>query len=134
MTWQEFEPMLRERLTRLIDSDPEVLLEHDGGPFGLKAHLYLATLYGIDGQVDAEWRIPAVTSTLLRPLMRRSSYAIPESEPGPGIATARYELQSSWATLNLDWMLHRNLLPDDVRPDPGTFLVTVALLRYRHRL
>lgn len=133
---QEFVNVLRDRLTAHVESQPEVLLEHDGGPMGLKADLYLATLYGMDGQVDAEWRIPKVEPYLLRPVRPRMSAAFdPEPEPiMPMLRTARYELQSNWATMQVDWLHFHKMLPIDIRPDPGTYLITVALLRYRHRL
>ncbi len=135
MSWTEFEPFLAERLTGVIEHQPEVLLEHDGGPEGLKADIILAVLYGMDGQVDALWRIPKVTHALLRPIRRRLSLrADPDEMTSPSIATARYVLQSSWATMTLDYLAHRDFLPPDVKPSPGTNEVTAALLRYRHRI
>lgn len=130
--WPKFSSFLRERMTAIIENDPRVLLEHDGGPCGIKADIYLATLYGHDEQVDAEWRIPRIETTLLRPIMRRPTM-VAESEPSLDLPIARYELQSSWATMDLDYLTHCDLLPLDVRPDPGTNLIRVALLRYRRR-
>lgn len=131
MAWQDFEPILRDRLTRHIEAQPELLLEHTGGPEGLKADVILATLYGFDEQVDAMWRVPRVESVLLRPLPQPLSAAVSEADLMPMMRTARYDLQSNWATLNLDWLHYRAALPPDVRPAPGTLLVSVAMVRYR---
>ena len=125
---------IRARLTHFIEADPQVLLEHDGGPLGLKADIILATLYGFDEQVDAEWRIPRVESTLLRPITPRLSLTADDADAAmPTMRVARYELQSAWAALDVDWLHHRALLPADVKPSPGTYLVKVALVRYRRR-
>lgn len=131
--WADFERYLRDVLTAKIESEPEVLLEHDGGPEGIKADLYLATLYGIDGQVDAEWRIERATGVLLRAISRRVTSRLAEPDPlHLEIPTARYELQSNYAWMDLDYGSHVHLLPSDVTHDPSTFLVRVVLLRYRH--
>lgn len=131
---QAFSSFLRQRLTAHIEAQPEVLLEHDGGPMGLKADIILATLYGMDDQIDAEWRIPRVEPHLLMPIRPRLTAIEPEPGPLlPTMRTARYELQSNWATMQLDWLHHRDLLPADVHPAQGDYLVTVALLRYRRR-
>jgi hypothetical protein len=134
MSWQEFEPMLRERLTQRIESEPEVLLERDGGPEGLRADIILATLYGFDEQVDEEWRIPDVPSRLFRALPDRQTYSLAEPPSiSPNIPQATYKLQSTYAWMDLDWLAHRHLLPADVRPAPATNLVSAALVRYRRR-
>lgn len=135
MSWTEFEPYLAERLTKVIEHQPEVLLEHDGGPWSLKADIILAVLYGMDGQVDALWRIPRVEDVLLRPISRRPTMRM-DADPMADLtpSTARYVLQSSWAEITLDYPAHRDLLPADVKPSLGTNEVTAALLRYRHRI
>lgn len=130
-----FVALICDRLTRHIEAQPEVLLECDGGPLFLKADLYLATLYGFDDQVDAEIRIDRVHEVWQRPLMSRvnwASYAEPVTSPGP-IRTADYVLQSNYATMNVDWLAYRDMLPDDIHPERGTYLITIALLRYRRR-
>lgn len=129
-SWSEAEPVLREYLTRAIEAQPELLLEHAGGPEGLKADVILATLYGFDGQVDAEWRIARVEPVLLRPLQRRPTLD-EDASPALSVPVARYELQSNWATLDVDWLALRDALPRDVRPAPASYLVKVALVRYR---
>lgn len=131
----EFVSTLREQLTRHIEWQPEYLLEHDGGPLALKADVILATLYGFDEQVDAEWRIPEVRDVLLRPLMQRMDWTQVDPDPvaAPTFRTAEYVLQSNWATTQVDWLRFRDMLPKDVRPPAGDFLVTVALVRYRRR-
>lgn len=130
-----FIALMRERLTAAVESKPEVLLECDGGPVGLKADLYLATLYGFDDQVDAEIRIDRAHQVWKRPIMSRvnwTAYNEPVTSPEP-LRTADYVLQSNYATMNVDWLAYRDVLPDDVHPERGTHLVTVALLRYRRR-
>ena len=123
---------LRDRLTATIEADPHVLLEHDGGPESLEAHLILATLYGIDEQVDHEWIVRRVQAELLAAIGRRATASVGQYDyDGQALPVARYKLQSSYATMKIDWPACRHLLPDDVRPDPGTYLATVALVRYR---
>jgi hypothetical protein len=134
MSWTEFQPYLAERLTRVIESKPEVLLEHDGGPEGPRADIILAMLYGMDGQVDAIWRVARAEPYLLRAVAPTLRAMLAETEPSPHLNTARYSLQSNWATMTLDWTMLREALPDDVHPAPGTSTVSVALLRYRHRI
>jgi hypothetical protein len=83
--------------------------------------------------VDAEWRIPRVESDLRRPIQRRLSVL---AEPDPVemvMPVATYVLQSNYATMQVDWLHHRDMLPSDVKPPPLDYLVTVALLRYRRR-
>lgn len=132
----EFVAELRHRLTRVVESDPQVLLEHDGGPESLKADLILATLYGHDDQIDHEWRLQTVVPVLRAPIVRRVRYFdlnTDATSPGP-MPVARYNLQSGYATMKLDWTLYGHMLPADIEPDRGTYLVDVALVRYRREV
>lgn len=131
--WTEFDRMFRDMLTARVEQDPEVLLEHDGGPVGLKADVIFATLYGMDEQIEAEWRIPRVEPYLLMPLRERVTIAAPEPTAMPTMRTARYELQSNWATMNVSYSTLIGSWPADVKPDPTTLMVRVALVRYRRR-
>ena len=129
---QEFDRHVRDRLTAIIEAQPEVLLEQDGGPIGLKADLYLATLYGFDEQVDAEIRVPKPEWDLRMPIRRRLTLAEPEPMEMV-MPVALYVLQSNYATMQVDWLHMREFLPSDVKPPPLDYIVTVALLRYRRR-
>ena len=129
---QEFDRHMRDRLTAVIESQPEVLLEQDGGPIGLKADLFLATLYGFDEQVDAEIRVPKAEWDVRMPIRRRLS-VLDEPDPSPVMPIAVYVLQSNYATMQVDWLYMREFLPSDVKPPPLDYLVTIALLRYRRR-
>jgi hypothetical protein len=129
--WRDLDATLRRELTAAVESQPELLLEHNGGPEGLKADLILATLYGLDEQVDAEWRLSSVVPYLRRPIRPRLTASAFDEPPSMGPPPARYDLQSNWATAKLDFLAHASMLPADVRPAPQTNVVTVALVRYR---
>lgn len=129
--WSDVEPMLRDRLMRTIENDPQVLLEVDGGPVGMTADIILATLYGFDEQIDGKWRIPSVTPDLLRPLNHRLTLDTPDGPPSPTFPVARYVLQSSYASLKVSPVSLP--LPADVKIVPPDFLATVLVVRYKRK-
>lgn len=134
MTESMFLRVLREQLNASIESDPRVLLETDDGPEGIKADLYLANLYDHEDRLVAEWIIERAQSVLYMPIPYRPALTLEPSEARDTIRTARYELQSSFAEMKLDWLLYRDRLPATVRPAHGDYLVSVVLLRYRRKL
>jgi hypothetical protein len=129
--WEEFERELRFLMTMEIQSHPELLLEHDGGPDFMHADLYLATLYGFDEQVDKEVRLTKVLPYIRTVINRRLEPLDHTIDVFTNIAT--YKIQSNWATMKLDYGRFRDFLPSDVRPDfyRDYNQVEVALLRYK---
>ena len=124
---------VRHRLRVAINAQPELLLESDGGPVGLKADVFFADLIGHDDQIDHEWTISSAAPKLRVPIRERALAALREDVmPDPSIHTTTYALQSNYATLTVadevafsaGW---------DVRGGPPAFQTKVVLLRYRRR-
>lgn len=127
--WTELEPLLRERAYRTLDSDPQVLFEHDGGPDYLDADVFLARLIGLDDEiVEDGMRLRRLESVILLPIHR--GFSLFDDGPAePTLRTAEYVLQSGWAILSVALPYP---IPPGVEPRPdGT--VRVAFLRYRRR-
>jgi hypothetical protein len=117
-----------ENCFRTIRSEPEYLLECDGGPEGMTADIVVARMFGYDGQMDREVRLRRA-----EPVVR-----LPIAYPGPTLAfeelahatmsTAEYVLQSNYATVYID-----ACLASDLPFDPITFRCKVLCLRYKRR-
>lgn len=126
--WEQIEPTLREEAYRVIDSDPQVLLETDAG-FSLDADVFFARLVGFDDEVVADWRINRIEPELYVPLMDRPTMASAEDVLYPTMPRrATYKLQSSYAMHTVQSIDG----PSDVKPRPD-FTIKVAYLRYRRR-
>lgn len=129
--WAEYEAVLRKQAYRTIESDPQVLLEHDSGGPGIAADLIYARLLGYDDEIVQDgWRLRRIEPVLLLPIFPRMSLA--ESDVlGPGVTrSATYALQSGYALVSV----HAEVAmpPAGVRVGPdGTF--RVLYLRYRRR-
>jgi len=117
---------LIEKCYATIESEPTVLLEHDGGPYGLAADIVVARLYGFDEQLDHEWRIPRIESELRTPIMPRLSAVPSDVVASPMTRTGRYVLQSNYASANIAGEYVVPLAP--WKP-----AVSVLCLRYRRR-
>lgn len=125
---------VRGRLRRTLNAQPELLLEHDRGPVGVKGDLFFADLIGHDEQIDHEWTIPDVRSELYVPINERVSVAIPKGDalmwPQPRRAT--YVLQSNYAKVDVADEVAFSV-GWDICGGPPRFLATVVLLRYKRR-
>lgn len=110
----------------VINNDPQLLFEHDGGPYGIPADIFVARLYGMDEELIDEWRIPRIESELRMPLRERVRVSA-EPSPYPTLRTARYVLQSNYATAQIAGEYVTPLIP--WQPT-----VTVLCLRYKRRL
>ena len=134
-SWTEVEQVLRAHMEAVVNNDPRILLEVDGGPVSRTADIILATLYGLDEQVDEEMRLHRVEPVLLRAIPQRLSIALPEDDmtamTASSFKTAEYRLQSSYATLNVSPLVMP--LPDDVKVGPPEFLASVLWVRYKRR-
>ena len=130
-TWRrEIEPTLRRRAYAAIDHDPMSLFERDGGPEGLKAHLYLARLIGPNDEiVDDTMRLASALWEIRLPRPVRLT-AVDYDEPAySSMPVNLYKLQSNYATLS-------------IAPEYGyegltygpQMLATIAFLRYRRVL
>jgi hypothetical protein len=125
--WAVIEPMLVEQAEGVINNDPSVLLEQDGGPVGMTADVILARLFGFDEQVDHDWRVRRVEPVLLAPIRDRVTVMV-DDDPYMMPRVAEYRLQSNYATLSLD----ARYAPADVIPGPQ-FIVSVLFVRYRRK-
>ena len=131
--WSQAEPYLRDRAYRTIESDPGFLLDHEGGPYGIKADLILARLIGHDDQVVRDdLRLDRIRDVLLEPMFPRMNFhAAPPEVVGdyPDIRTAEYGLRSGYAVAEFDiaglWP------PAGVEAKTGRY--TVLFLRYKRR-
>lgn len=129
--WSRIKPLLREQAEYVINNDPSVLLEREGGPVGEQADVVLARLYGADDQVDYDWRISRAVPVLYAAIPERLT-AIEPAEPTSysSLRTAEYRLQSNFAKLRLDG----RFAPEDVSVRSPDFTFSVLFLRYRRRL
>lgn len=131
----DLERHLRDRLEANIVNDPQVLLDQDGGPAGIRADVYLAKLIGHDDQTVAEIRVKEARDVVLLPIPARPSRLVSEAaDVYPTIRTARFNLQSGYAMSKVDegLALAQGLIASPARkPD---FLLDVVLLRYRRDL
>lgn len=130
--WAAFESTLRHEMNAHLDSQPESLLEQDGGPVGRTADIILARLVGFDDQiVDDTLRLRRVEPEWRMPIRERLVLAAPEADLYPTMRTATYVLQSGYAGLRLDPVAVPT--PPDVQAGPPDFLVSVLFVRYRRR-
>lgn len=128
--WREVEPVLRARAYDTLAWQPESLLEVDGGPLGFKADVILARLIGFDDQiVDDTLRLSRVEPELRVPIMPRLT-RVDVDVSVPSMRTARYVLQSGYATLKISPEV---AIPPGVKFGPPDFLTTLLFLRYRRR-
>lgn len=129
MGWAEAEPIMRERAYRTLDSDPQSLLECDGGPVGQTADVILARLVGFDDEIVGDIRLQRVEPVWLVPIYERVTLV--EAAPCPTrMRTARYVLQSGYVRMQLA----PEHAPPDTTPGPPAFTVSLLFLRYRRRL
>lgn len=129
--WKDVEPVIRERLWRHLDEgNTEWLLQmRDGGPVGLDADVYLARLIGFEDEIVADLRLDRARPEWLLAIPERVAVAQSEPVDYSPMRTARYVLQSPWATMKVESLLFG--LPPSRRPD---HLSIVALLLYRRRV
>lgn len=129
--WMRMEAALRERAYAVIDNQPEVLLEGDGGPVGMKADVILARFLGFDDQIIQDgYRLQRVEPEWLMPIHpRMTARAQPDPPPMPMMRTARYVLQSGYVLHHLSG----EYAPADVSVDLTTLQFSVLYLRYRRR-
>jgi hypothetical protein len=140
--WAEVEDRLREEAYEALDNDPQILLERDAW-FDVDADLFHARLIGFEDEIVAEWWIHRVEPILLVPIHQSFRTMVREAtdqqfldsagiyDTGLGfqpIRTARYVLQSGFATLSVDGMYSPPV--ERLRPDNTA---RVAFLRYRRR-
>jgi hypothetical protein len=130
--WTEQLRHLRdEAYEGVLNNDPRILLEVDGGPVGLRADLITARLLGPDEQIVADWIIPNVEPELRMPIPERVTACVDSAVPTmPGLRVARYVLQSSYAQMELA----PGYAPPSFLPDPPNFMCKVLFLRYRRRI
>lgn len=128
--WDQVEPIMREQAYRAIENDPQVLLEHDGGPYGVHAEVIFARLYGLDDEIVRDgWRLPRIEAALRLPIIPRLRISAEPVRLEPVGRVATYVLQSGYALQTVDAM---NGPPDvPLLPD---FRVRVLYLRYRRRV
>lgn len=131
--WAEVEPVMRERAYRRLDNDPQVLLEHDGGPLDIKADVILARLIGFEDEIvqDAV-RLSSVMPVYRLPLLPRGQFAMSEdtAPPSLNLRAAEYVLQSGYVAVNLA----PEYAPPEITVGPPTFTFKVLYLRYRRRV
>jgi hypothetical protein len=129
--WEELLAVLREQAYIAIDASPEVLLSGPGG-CGIGADATYARLYGLDDQIDADWRIAREVSELLMPISRPPVlWVMPESIPPlPDIAVARYVCWSGYAIKHVT----AEVLPPNIGYDTMTHMATLLFLRYKRAL
>jgi hypothetical protein len=128
--WSEFEPCLRDRAYRRIDAMPELLLETDSW-FTLDADLFYARLMGYEDEIVKDGlQLTKVVPDIRVPIYQRLTLAPfdPLDPAAIEIRTARYVLQSCFATLSVSAM--HNPPVEKLRDD---FTAKVAFLRYRRR-
>lgn len=131
--WAEAEPILRRQAYAIYDSQPEMLLEHDGGPYSLDADVLMARLAGFEDEiVEDGLRLERIYPDLLRPiaLPLRSWLTEAAAPPEPSWRAARYVLQSGWVIMPLDQRFAPPNVTPKVRMDGA---VRVAYLLYRRR-
>lgn len=127
--WQHTERILREDAYRTIDGQPEVLLEGDGGPVGMKADLILARFLGFDDQIIEDgYRLNRVESEWLMPIHPRLTVSEPDPMV-PFMRVARYVLQQGYATTRVA----AEHLDPGIPYDMTTFTATLLYVRYRRR-
>ena len=131
--WDDVLPALNEAAHQTLDGMPESLLEHDGGPYGVKADIIVARLYGLDGEivkdrVGLDRILPEYLMPIRRPL--RTLMNDPAGPDSFNLPTARYVLQSGYVTMEVDG----SYAPYSVTVDVQRLQFTVLFLRYRRRL
>jgi hypothetical protein len=127
--WQQVEPTLRHKAYRTIESDPQVLLETDGGPVGMPAEVIFARLLGFEDEVVEDGlRLAEVVPDLRLPIMSLGPLlSSGPLEPQP-IRVARYALQSGYARTKVA----AEFAPPGVQLGPD-FTFRVLYVRYRRR-
>lgn len=128
--WLGWEETHRERLNAYIQRQPEFLFERDGGPLTLKADLYWARLIGFEDEVVDDVTLTRPEFEIHLPLPIRPTAQI-AADPHASLLhrTARYVLQSNWATFAVSAICGPPGLPYSA----DTFLCQIAFLRYRRR-
>lgn len=139
--WIETEQRLRKKAYAHLDNDPQILLERDAW-FDVDADLFHARLIGFEDEIVADWWIRKVEPILLVPLRQSMRTMVRDAtdqhfldsagifDPELGLTpmrTARYVLQSGFATLSVDGMYDP---PCELRPD---CTAKIAFLRYKRR-
>jgi hypothetical protein len=140
--WAEVVPRLLEHAYGAMNNDPQILLERDAW-FTVDADLFHARLIGFEDEIVADWWIRKVEPILLMPITQSMATMVREvtdqqfldsagiHDPELGIApmrTARYVLQSGFATLSIDGMYSPPV--ERLRLDQTA---KIAFLRYRRR-
>jgi hypothetical protein len=129
MTWEQVEPILRQRAYATLDNDPQSLLSGDGGCSEV-ADVYMARLIGFDDQLIDDIRVERPMDVILAPIPERLSIAAFACEPyAPTFRTARYVLQSGYVKLDVS----AEHAPAGVRPRMQDLMFSVIYLRYRRR-
>lgn len=127
--WERMEPTLRHRAYRTIESDPQVLLEADGGPVGMQAEVVLARLLGFEDEVVQDGlRLAQVVPDLRVPLPASLSLLSSDSVQPQPIRTATYVLQSGFALTKVA----AEYAPPGVEVG-NDFTFRVLYVRYRRR-
>jgi len=134
-TWDEIEAALRHKVYRTLENDPQILLEQDGGPFGVEADLIYARLIGYEDEIVKDgWRLRSIEPQLWLPITPSArSFLNPDAPPPLDVSrSAIYVLQSGYAVMPVDPLIAPDVL-DLLPPGRDWQPVRVLYLRYRRR-